>query len=104
METQMATLDGSSYFSAGVTYKYVNKSFNLSMKKICTKVQFKKTDTWNSNTILLGSQYLKKQEKAQPLKLFFTDQSKVNTSAGAENSVIQIIGRISFCFSSICSK
>ena len=42
METQMATLDGSSYFSAGVTYKYVNKSFNLSMKKICTKVQLKK--------------------------------------------------------------
>jgi len=41
-----------------------------------------------------GTQWINEQEKAQPLKLFFTDQSKVNTSAGAENSVIQIIGSL----------
>merc|ERR1719312_1442172 len=41
-----------------------------------------------------GTQWISDQEKAQPLKLFFTDQSKVNTSAGAENSVIQIIGSL----------
>jgi len=41
-----------------------------------------------------GTQWINSQEKAQPLKLFFTDQSKVNTSAGAENSVIQIIGSL----------
>jgi len=41
-----------------------------------------------------GSQWINRQEKAQPLKLFFTDQSKVSTSAGAENSVIQIIGSL----------
>ena len=34
------------------------------------------------------------QDKAQPLKLIFTDQSKVSTSAGAENSVIQILGSL----------
>merc|ERR1719342_1202700 len=33
-------------------------------------------------------------EKAQPLKLIFTDRSKVSTSAGAENSVIQILGSL----------
>ena len=33
-------------------------------------------------------------EQAQPLKLIFTDQSKVSTSAGAENSVIQILGSL----------
>ena len=32
--------------------------------------------------------------QAQPLKLIFTDQSKVSTSAGAENSVIQILGSL----------
>jgi len=41
-----------------------------------------------------GSGYISRQVKAQPLKLFFTDQSKVSTSAGAENSVIQIIGSL----------
>eukprot|EP00092_Neocalanus_flemingeri_P001634 GFUD01001744.1.p1 GENE.GFUD01001744.1~~GFUD01001744.1.p1 ORF type:complete len:1748 (+),score=397.63 GFUD01001744.1:305-5548(+) len=41
-----------------------------------------------------GSKWIGRQEKAQPLKLFFTDQSKVSTSAGAENSVIQIIGSL----------
>ena len=46
-------------------------------------------DVW---WISSGSQWLGRQEKAQPLKLFFSDQSKVSTSAGAENSVIQIIG------------
>ncbi len=39
-----------------------------------------------------GIQFLSRQERAQPLKLFFTDQSRVSTSAGAENSVVQIIG------------
>ena len=37
---------------------------------------------------------MQKQVKAQPLKLFFTDHSKVSTTAGAENSVIQIIGKL----------
>ena len=41
-----------------------------------------------------GSQWIGRQEKAQPLKLFFTDRSKVSTSAGTENSVIQIIGSL----------
>ena len=41
-----------------------------------------------------GPQFLSSQERAQPLKLFFTDQSRVSTSAGAENSVIQIIGKL----------
>ena len=41
-----------------------------------------------------GPQWVGRQEKAQPLKLFFTDQSKVSTSAGAENSVVQIIGSL----------
>ena len=41
-----------------------------------------------------GPAWRPSQEKAQPLKLFFTDQSKVSTSAGAENSVIQILGSL----------
>jgi len=41
-----------------------------------------------------GSKWIGRQEKAQPLKLFFTDRSKVSTSAGTENSVIQIIGSL----------
>ena len=42
----------------------------------------------------LGSDWINSEEKAMPLKLFFTDQSKVSTSAGPENSVVQIIGKI----------
>ena len=41
-----------------------------------------------------GPKWTGGQEKAQPLKLIFTDQSKVSTSAGAENSVIQILGSL----------
>ena len=41
-----------------------------------------------------GHKWIGGQEKAQPLKLIFTDQSKVSTSAGAENSVIQILGSL----------
>ena len=58
-----------------------------------------------------GAKWRANQEKAQPLKLIFTDQSKVSTSAGklelqyhfvssefnlsgAENSVVQIIGSL----------
>ena len=41
-----------------------------------------------------GSKWIGQQENAQPLKLFFTDRSKVSTSAGTENSVIQIIGSL----------
>ena len=41
-----------------------------------------------------GHKWIGAQEKAQPLKLIFTDQSKVSTSAGAENSVIQILGSL----------
>ena len=41
-----------------------------------------------------GPRWTGGQEKAQPLKLIFTDQSKVSTSAGAENSVIQILGSL----------
>ena len=41
-----------------------------------------------------GSKWIGQQEKAQPIKLFFTDRSKVSTSAGTENSVIQIIGSL----------
>ncbi len=46
--------------------------------------------------ICLGPDWVNRQEKAMPLKLFFTDSSKVNTSAGAENSVVQIIGTKAF--------
>merc|ERR1719186_798329 len=41
-----------------------------------------------------GSNWRGRQEKASPLRLFFTDQTKVSTSAGGDNSVVQMIGSL----------
>ena len=41
-----------------------------------------------------GPQWVGRLDRAQPLKLFFTDQTRVTTSTGGENSVIQMIGSL----------
>merc|ERR1719369_1116685 len=41
-----------------------------------------------------GSAWRGRQEEASPLRLFFTDQTKVSASAGGENSVIQMVGSL----------
>eukprot|EP00092_Neocalanus_flemingeri_P007739 GFUD01008355.1.p1 GENE.GFUD01008355.1~~GFUD01008355.1.p1 ORF type:complete len:1621 (+),score=387.09 GFUD01008355.1:109-4971(+) len=41
-----------------------------------------------------GSSWRGRQDQASPLRLFFTDQTKVSTSAGGDNSVVQMIGSL----------
>ena len=47
-------------------------------------------------TIFLGQDWLESDvnKHAQPLRLLFTDQTKVITSSGGQNSVTQMIGSL----------